>query len=44
MFLHARRITFADPSSGKEVSVEAELDDNLASVLDALEKFLSTSR
>ncbi len=44
MFLHARRITFVDPSSGKVVSVEAELDDNLASVLDALEKFSSTSR
>lgn len=38
MFLHARRITFNDPATGKEVSVEAELDENLANTLANLEK------
>ncbi len=38
MFLHAKKITFEDPASGKMVTVEAELDDNLSQALKNLEK------
>jgi 23S rRNA pseudouridine955/2504/2580 synthase len=38
LFLHAYRLTFIHPVTGKEMSVEAPLDKELQSTLDRLEK------
>ncbi len=38
LFLHAYRLTFIHPVTGKEMSVEAPLDKELQSALDRLEK------
>lgn len=38
MFLHAFRITFNEPCSGKIITVEAPLDDELQRTIDSLEK------
>ncbi len=38
LFLHAYRLTFTHPVTGKEMSVEAPLDKELQSALDRLEK------
>lgn len=38
LFLHAYRLTFTHPVTGKEMSVEAPLDKDLQAVLDRLDK------
>ncbi len=38
LFLHAYRLTFTHPATGKEMSVEAPLDKDLQAVLDRLDK------
>ena len=38
LFLHAYRLTFTHPLTGKEMSVEAPLDKDLQAVLDRLDK------
>ena len=38
MFLHARSLGFKQPVSGEAIRVSAQLDDNLKTVLDRLEK------